>query len=667
MGAGRKAQTFILDESVPFSPNQATGVINNRNLSKSHLGGVIFGCKNITMHECLSKQLFGLPGQHFAYVKNINPGLPLFLFNYSDRKIHGIFESASSGQMNIDPYAWTACGSDRTPYPAQVQIRVRLQCRPLSEEQFKPIIIDNYYSQNHFWYELDHTQTTKLCSLLASLAVAPGSFAPQNVTKRKTPFQSWPSHDRGETNEGFKPPVLEFDSHCSRKSDVLVSSDIMLCLNGINHPVEDNIDKQIMEKGEIGLVYMKLKELALSRQQSDSPLRVMEDSVPTNDVQSLEKNTSDGQMSSEEKNRESLVSLPDPSVIAQLIQGMEELKASKIEQAQKMCCLEQKLADAEIEIQELKRRCKMLESTSCPSVAQDEVESFNDLELDPDGLIFLAGGYNGVSWLSTLDSYSAKHDMIQSLTPMNSIRSYASIAKLNGELYIYGGGNGGQFWYETVESYDPVNNQWTQRPSLNVKKGSLAGATLNDKIFAVGGGNGVDIFADVEMLDLNVGRWIPARSMLEKRFSLAAAELNGALYALGGFDGMDYLKSAERFDPREHSWNKIKDMDTKRGCHSVAVLNEKIYAIGGFDGSAMVPSIEIFDPRLDHWMPGQSMAHSRGYSAAVVLNGSMYVIGGVISEDNILDTVECYKEGQGWHLTNLKAIGRRGFFSAIVL
>lgn len=62
----------------------------------------------------------GLPAPHFSYVKNIEPGLPLFLFNYSNRKLHGIFESASSGQLNIDPYGWTENGTERTSYPAQV-------------------------------------------------------------------------------------------------------------------------------------------------------------------------------------------------------------------------------------------------------------------------------------------------------------------------------------------------------------------------------------------------------------------------------------------------------------------------------------------------------------------------------------------------------------------
>ena len=66
----------------------------------------------------------GLPAEHFSYVKKVDPGLPLFLFNYSDKKLHGIFEAASTGQMNINPYGWTTDGAERTLYPAQVLYEV---------------------------------------------------------------------------------------------------------------------------------------------------------------------------------------------------------------------------------------------------------------------------------------------------------------------------------------------------------------------------------------------------------------------------------------------------------------------------------------------------------------------------------------------------------------
>jgi hypothetical protein len=53
-------------------------------------------------------------------VKNVKPGMPLFLFNYSDRKMHGIYESASAGKLNIDQFAWSDGGRIKTQFPAQV-------------------------------------------------------------------------------------------------------------------------------------------------------------------------------------------------------------------------------------------------------------------------------------------------------------------------------------------------------------------------------------------------------------------------------------------------------------------------------------------------------------------------------------------------------------------
>ncbi|KAK7852756.1 influenza virus ns1a-binding protein like protein a [Quercus suber] len=659
MGAGRKTQTFIVNENAS-SPKSVNGSTAVRNLSKSHLGGVIFGCKNSTMKECLFKQLFGSPAQHFSYVKNIDPGLPLFLFNYNDRKLHGIFEAASNGQMNINPYGWTTDGSERTSYPAQVQIRVRLRCQPLLENQFKPIISDNYYSQNHFWFELDHAQASRLMSLLSSLVVAPSASVPQNTAKWKTIFQALPPNDAGEEGEGFKPLSLETEhsNYSSWKSDSTV---VASSFDGNNQPLGARLDTKLLE---------------------DKGFQVEPTGV-------------------EEKNEECLHSSSEgQSIIAQLIQEVQELKAFRTEQIQKTSILEQKLMEAEREIQRLKDCCvMMLEPVSNPSVALvnetvsgvidelhldhnesaseeidelhlDQNESVNEvidelhldhnesvsevideLHLDHNESVFLAGGYDGKSWLSSLDSYYPSHDVIKSLKPMNCARSYFSAAQLNNDLYVFGGGSGqdSSKWYDTVESYSLANDQWTSRPSLNQKKGSLAAATIDNKIFAIGGGTMWNAFQI----------WIATRSMLQKRFAVAAVELNGALYASGGYDGKDYLMSAERFDPREHSWTKIASMNTKRGSHSLVVLNEKLYALGGFDGSRMVSSVEIFDPRLGSWMSGESMKNPRGYFAAGVINESIFVMGGIKVGQNILET--------GWQETQTMTIGKRCFLSAIVM
>ncbi|KAF9595354.1 hypothetical protein IFM89_000272, partial [Coptis chinensis] len=136
-----------------------------------------------------------LPIRHFSYIKNIEPGLPIFLFNYNGRKLHGIYDATSHGRLNINPHAWTNNGSTRTQFPAQVLVRIRKQCKSLPEDQYKKVLEKNYMDELCFRFELDHKQTAKLLSLFeSSSATSPYNapirrplqrYAPRNEDKSK--------------------------------------------------------------------------------------------------------------------------------------------------------------------------------------------------------------------------------------------------------------------------------------------------------------------------------------------------------------------------------------------------------------------------------------------------------------------------------------------------
>ncbi|PSS33273.1 Kelch-like protein [Actinidia chinensis var. chinensis] len=822
MGAGRKKKTLSLKEKP-----QPSCTINcsapARNLRKRDLGAVIFGCKHNTIRECCSELLFGLPAPHFAYVKNISPGLPLFLFNYSDRKLYGIFEAVSPGQMSIDPYGWTTDVQQSTPYPAQVRVRIQMQCQPLLEDQFRPVIADNYYERRLFWFELDQAQTRNLISLFSLSPIDASASVPQNTTRRNMLINALPTSDAikviddveatfsqagsahlNQCNVQWGPKAEKCEKElvqpmpnyaCTSSSDIIStnashpqttwsslfktltisdklkededlkaqasevnfphsyqyntewkSSTLAPCMEGESRNFEAHPEDSAMgeyeevhadPKSEWELSYPSFQQMnsfeapnvdtreegehfeAVASDENlthsnksnigwcssfatphlhgeshhsqastdDDVSKIYEEAVSHSDTNCehsylstdnhekltvhpfvmAEVHSEDG-CSSETLAVAEMKSSNFHSVVAKLVQGIERLKASELEQIQKIASLEQELVESKVEIQQLKNRCHLLESRSLSSIGhvQEAVLKTCD-ELRPkNDSILIVGGFDGSSWLSALDSYSPLLDTMKSLKPMTSVRSYASAATLNGELYIFGGVDG-DTWHDTVESYNPMSDQWVRRPSLNQKKGNLAGASLYGKIFAVGGGNGVECYSEVEMLDINIGRWITTRSMLQKRFAPAAAEINSALYVVGGYDGRNYLNTVERFDPREHTWTRLGSMSTRRGCHSLTVLNEKLYALGGYDGSKMVSTVEIFDPRLGSWMMGEPMNNSRGYSGAVVIGEKIYIIGGVKESDDILGTIECYKGGCGWELTKLEAVGKRCFFSAIVL
>ena len=113
-----------------------------------------------------------------------------------------------------------------------------------------------------------------------------------------------------------------------------------------------------------------------------------------------------------------------------------------------------------MEIQQLKDCCvMMLEPVSNPSVAlvnETVNEVIEELHLDHNESVFLAGGYDGISCLSSLDLYYPSHDVIKSLKPMSCARSYFSAAQLNNDLYVFGGGSDqdGSEYYDTGVSLD---------------------------------------------------------------------------------------------------------------------------------------------------------------------------------------------------------------------
>ena len=73
MNTGQRALKFKAGSSSRLDAGEVY-----RNLSKCHLGSVIFGCTNSTIKECLSNQLFGSYPQLNLYLLLIFS--PLYIF-----------------------------------------------------------------------------------------------------------------------------------------------------------------------------------------------------------------------------------------------------------------------------------------------------------------------------------------------------------------------------------------------------------------------------------------------------------------------------------------------------------------------------------------------------------------------------------------------------------
>lgn len=99
-------------------------------------------------------------------------------------------------------------------------------------------------------------------SLLASLAVAPGTSSSQNTVKWRTIFRAIPSRNIREESEEF-PPLASQAENLSQSSQRSDSTDVASSLDGENQPLKAQSDVKEVQQLEKDLIYMKLKALAL--------------------------------------------------------------------------------------------------------------------------------------------------------------------------------------------------------------------------------------------------------------------------------------------------------------------------------------------------------------------------------------------------------------------
>ncbi|KAF9597513.1 hypothetical protein IFM89_019040, partial [Coptis chinensis] len=364
----KKNETHTLGDRIPHTP----GVNNSApayHYTKEQLGAVIFGCKHETMDECLRNLLFGLPIRHFSYIKNIESGLPIFLFNYNGRKLHGIYEATSHGRLNINPHAWTNNGSNQTQFPAQVRVRIRKQCKSLSEEQYKKVLEKNYMDELCFRFELDHRQTAQLLYLFESSSAT----SPYNAPIRKPLQRSAPRNEDRLKLTSDDSASAEFFNEASAVGAefTLPTTRTWASLFEETHG-SDAKPSTSWEEAGTSYVVSGWGEVE-GPCWTDNP-HVEDEHSPIAPL------VSGGNQDSEEQTEGDLFScgtddsisenyedassyLFDPQYeIDQLMQELNEVKAFSMDQHRKTCALEKQLVDTRIELKQFRDRVAFLES-----------------------------------------------------------------------------------------------------------------------------------------------------------------------------------------------------------------------------------------------------------------------------------------------------------------
>jgi kelch-like protein 17 (actinfilin) len=247
-----------------------------------------------------------------------------------------------------------------------------------------------------------------------------------------------------------------------------------------------------------------------------------------------------------------------------------------------------------------------------------------------DGLLYVCGGYDGASCLSSMERYDPLTGVWSSCPAMATRRRYCRVSSLGAQYLANSNSN-------SAKTYTPFSDKC---------------------IYSLGGFDSSNYQSSVERFDPRVGRWSPLPSMSSRRSSCGVAALEGSLYCVGGNDGTMCMASAERYNPRRNAWEPVAGMHSRRwnqiicfifiinlksqistsnsilfsfisrklntiifrSTHEVVEIDGYLYALGGNDGSSSLNSVERYEPRLNKWTIVTSMLTRRSSVGAGVLD-----------------------------------------------
>jgi N-acetylneuraminic acid mutarotase len=202
----------------------------------------------------------------------------------------------------------------------------------------------------------------------------------------------------------------------------------------------------------------------------------------------------------------------------------------------------------------------------------------------------------------------AQYGLWENRAPMPTARYGAAAGVIDGKLYVAGGWNGASN-LTTLEVYDPATDTWTTKAPMPTARNDVGGAVIDGKFYVVGGGTSNQKYSNLEVYDPATDTWTTKAPMAAPRSSPAVGVIDGKLYVAGGCQGWcaPVTNVVEVYDPATNSWTSKAFMPTGRGSAATAVDDGLFYVMGGCCGwtgpqsESMARTIEVFDPTANSW------------------------------------------------------------------
>ncbi|KAG6552851.1 hypothetical protein Mapa_005506 [Marchantia paleacea] len=721
MGAGRRTETVNFNNYTAGAGGGAIKTAPQRKLAeRGRLGSVIFGCTNATYNECVTNKLFGLPYSHHSYVEHIDIGMPLFLFNYNDRKMHGIFEAVSEGGLNINSYAWTGNDSGcRTQFPAQVRVQLRSEFTrivSIPEAVFKDAIIDSYYSASHFFFEVDNEQTERLIRLFERQV---GNILKQATVVFKSPVISAPPSNAwqtvGNTSKVWKKTVgnVEIDEKMKMKKPATVI--MSEWEKGAQYVSSSSKEAPVSESFHQESVWMNANpdEESESEASEESPADTPNHKPPETVVEPDGKLKVDVKVENSEVDQglsksssgyvPKTVVITDPFLstsdkgsrnvgddaeewteakkyeMQRVLGRLKQMTIDEVETARPQAEMSSQ-ASASHSTSEWERLARE-RSTHEQAILKEERENLGVILGKLDSTVAMTVKKNLELYSSALAQM--RQDGIELRLLIDEARLRAEEARLRSEedqriptllasqaATIISMGAKITSLEERVLDLTKYSGKSTLQKSVGYiyeeRVSTLERQSLPE-IYLIGGlGDQLSRLESVMIWSPETDKLRTAAPMLTPRCCAGASVLNEHIYVFGGGDGSSWYDTVERYDRSLNEWRSCASMKTQRGSLGGVTVGDRIYAVGGGNGMASFSEVECFDPHLAAWLPCTSMLEKRFCVAAAELGGVLYALGGFDGEQYLMSVERFDPREALWSRLPSMSV-KRGSLSAAVL
>lgn len=261
------------------------------------------------------------------------------------------------------------------------------------------------------------------------------------------------------------------------------------------------------------------------------------------------------------------------------------------------------------------------------------------------GKLYVVGGQNGATPLSSLEVYDPASNTWVAKEAMPTARNSLGAAVINGKLYVVGGNGVSGQKMAALEVYDPATNSWTAKTSMPTARSAPAVVAMDGLLYVAGGCLGwcAPTTAVLEVYNPVTDSWVTQAPMPSARALANAVVANNLLYVMGGCCGSTAAQSLvmsqtiEVYNPLTNSWasKATHQVDTAA---TTAVIGGHIFVAG-------LTATEEYNPVSDVWTAQPKMPTPRSSTTGGVINGKLYVAGGAGADNVALASLEAFDPG----------------------